>query len=75
MLISPEPRSCLDSLDTAPSLAKFLNVSVACIRKYTRTTDMPVVRIGAAVRYDRMSVLTWLQAGGPKRNCNGGVSK
>jgi hypothetical protein len=48
-------------LDTAFSLAKFLNVSVACIRKHTRLTDMPVVRIGHAVRYDRQAVLAWLQ--------------
>lgn len=48
-------------LDTAYSLAQFLNVSVACIRKYTRLTNIPVVRIGHAVRYDRTAVLAWLR--------------
>jgi len=51
----------MNSLDTAETLAKFLNVSVACVRKYTRLSDMPRVRIGHAVRFDRAEVLAWLK--------------
>lgn len=50
-----------EKLDTAQSLADFLNISKACIRKYTRLTDIPRVNIGHAVRYNRQAVLTWLQ--------------
>jgi excisionase family DNA binding protein len=51
-----------EQLDTAQSLARFFNLSVACIRKWTRTTDIPVVRAGRAVRYDRTEVLAWLRS-------------
>ena len=49
-----------DCLDTAKSLAKFLNVSTACVRKMTRLSGIPTVRIGSAVRYNRGEVLAWL---------------
>jgi excisionase family DNA binding protein len=49
-------------LDTAQSLAEVLNVSVAYIRKLTRTSAIPVIRIGRAVRYDRHAVLEALQS-------------
>lgn len=57
-----------DSLDTALSLAQFLNVSLAAVRKWTRTKDMPVVRAGRAVRYDRTEVLDWLRARSSQEN-------
>ena len=50
-----------EKLDTVQSLAKFLQVSTACIRKHTRTTNIPFLRIGRVVRFDRQSVLTWFQ--------------
>ncbi|MBM4259452.1 MAG: helix-turn-helix domain-containing protein [Deltaproteobacteria bacterium] len=51
----------MENLDTAKTLANFLGVSVAKIRKDTRLTDLPRVRIGRTVRYDRSEVLTWLR--------------
>jgi excisionase family DNA binding protein len=51
----------IHTLDTAESLADFLRLSVACIRKWTRTTDIPHLRCGRAVRFDRMEVLAWLK--------------
>jgi excisionase family DNA binding protein len=52
----------IQQLDDARSLAQFLNVSVACIRKYTRLTNMPRLRVGRAVRFHRQEVLNWLEA-------------
>jgi excisionase family DNA binding protein len=49
-------------LDTARELAKFFKVSLAAVRKWTRTTDIPRIKAGRAVRYDRVAVLEWLQA-------------
>ena len=49
-------------LDTAEDLAKFLQVSLASVRKWTRMTDIPRVRIGRAVRFDRTAVLEWQEA-------------
>lgn len=49
-------------LDTARDLARFLNVSVASIRKWSRIMDLPKVRIGRAVRFDRAQVLAWQHA-------------
>lgn len=57
-------------LDTAKTLAEFMGVSVAKIRKDTRLTDMPRVKIGSAVRYDRGEVLGWLRA--KQHDGNGG---
>ena len=51
----------LEQLDTAETLARFLNVSVACVRKYTITTDIPCLRVGRAGRFDRAAVVAWLQ--------------
>lgn len=70
-MLSDLARSSTASLDTAQSLAKFLNISTAYVRKLTRTTNIPVTRIGHAVRYDRAAVLAWLAAGGPQKNSNG----
>lgn len=50
-------------LDSAKSLATFLGVSLAKIRKDTRLTNMPRVKMGRTVRYDRDEVLTWLRKG------------
>jgi excisionase family DNA binding protein len=49
-------------LDTARDLAKFLKLSLAAVRKWTRTTDIPHIKAGRAVRYDRAAVLNWLRA-------------
>lgn len=51
----------VERLDTAQSLAKFLNISVAAIRKWTRTCKLPVVHIGRAVRFDHAVILRALQ--------------
>ena len=56
-------------LDTAESLAKFLNISVAYVRKLTRLNKLPVVRIGRAVRFDRASVLSALSSSAGERCC------
>jgi excisionase family DNA binding protein len=55
------PVAAPEFLDTAQSLAKFLNVSTAYIRKLTRLNKLPVVRIGRAVRFDRAAVLRALE--------------
>jgi excisionase family DNA binding protein len=54
------------SLDTAQSLAKFLNVSTAYIRKLTRLNKLPVIRIGRAVRFDRAAILEALRSDAKK---------
>lgn len=49
------------AFDTAQELAKFLNTSTSHIRKLTRTTDIPRLRIGRrAIRFDRKAVLQWI---------------
>jgi excisionase family DNA binding protein len=49
-------------LDNASSLAEYLRVSVAHIRKLTREKLVPVVHIGRrAVRFDRDMVLRALR--------------
>lgn len=51
------------NLDTASDLAQFLNVSLAAIRKWTRTTDLPRVQVSRrAIRFERAEVLAWLKA-------------
>ena len=49
-------------LDTAKSLAAFLQCSIAKVRKDTRLTDLPRLKFGRSVRYDRTEVLAWLRA-------------
>ena len=66
MAQSPDVQT--SSLDTAQELAAFFRISLASIRKWTRTTNIPIIRCGRAVRFDRQAVLTWLASGGPKRN-------
>lgn len=56
-------QSFSDSLDTVGDLARFLKVSVSCVRKLTREAGLPVVRIGRSVRYERAAVLAWLRGG------------
>lgn len=51
-------------IDTASSLAKFLKLSPATIRKKTKLGEIPRLQLGRAVRYDRADVLRHLQ----KRN-------
>ena len=51
-------------LETAKSLADYLGVSLAKVRKDCRTTDIPRVKIGRSVRFDRTEVLLWLRAKG-----------
>jgi excisionase family DNA binding protein len=55
-------------LDTASDLAKFLNVSTASVRRWERETDMPRVRIGRVVRFDRSAVLAWQHANQQRNN-------
>ena len=52
------------TLDTSKTLADFLNVSNAQIRKMCRTTNIPVIRVGCSVRFDREAVLEWLKKKG-----------
>ena len=57
-------------LDTAESLAKFLNCGVSKIRKDTKK-GLPCIRFGRLVRYDRERVLKylrWSEAQGVKGN-------
>ena len=61
-MVSLDAHSSPACLDTAQSLAKFLNVSVACVRKYTCKPGFPSIHIGHAVRFDRIAVLDWLSA-------------
>lgn len=61
-----------DSLDTAEDLAGFLKVSVSYVRKLTRTAGLPAVRIGHSVRYDRQTVLNWLNT---RESKNGAIPK
>lgn len=52
-----------DVFDTAASFAELIHVSVACIRKLTRTTDMPRLYFARrVVRYPRARALAWFQA-------------
>ena len=49
-------------IDTPPELAKFLKISLALVRKWTRLTDIPHIKVGRVVRFDRNEVLAWLKA-------------
>ena len=49
-------------LDTAKDLANFLNVSLAKVRRDTRFTDMPRVKMNRSIRYEREAVLAYLRA-------------
>lgn len=51
-----------DRLDTAQTLADFLRLSKAAIRKYSRDPNFPKIKINRAVRFDRQSVLAYLQS-------------
>lgn len=50
-----------ERLDTAQSLAAFLNCSTAKIRKDTRLKKLPIIRVGRAVRFDREAVISALK--------------
>ena len=45
---------------TAPELASYLGVSLSTVRRLTRDSQVPVVRVREAVRYDREAVVTAL---------------
>jgi excisionase family DNA binding protein len=62
--MEPQSKAETKRLDTAKSLAEFLNVSLAAVRKWTRLTDMPRVKIGRSVRFQRESVLEWTRRRG-----------
>lgn len=49
-------------LFTAKELAGYLNISLAYIRKLTRTSDIPRLRLGRTVRFDPEEVLAWFRA-------------
>lgn len=57
-----EPTSRLDTVD---DLADFLQLSVSQVRKLARK-DLPLIRIGRSVRFDRQAVLKWLNTRGSK---------
>lgn len=59
----------MTQLDTAHGLADALSVSVALIRKLTRLTDLPRIKIGRSVRYDRGAVMKWLQERQEQMGC------
>lgn len=47
-------------LDNAKSLADFLSVSIAFVRKKSRHPEFPKLRLGRAIRFDRSAVLEFL---------------
>jgi len=55
-----------DRLDTAQTLADFLRLSKAAIRKYSRDPNSPKIKINRSVRFDRQAIIAYLQ------NRNGG---
>ena len=61
----------LDRLDTARTLAEFLNVSLAAVRKWTRFA-LPHIKVGRCTRYDRESVLRWMQTRQQQNGHGGG---
>jgi hypothetical protein len=52
----------LIQLDDARTLAAYLRVSVALVRKWSRLADFPIIKCGKACRFDRASVVAWLEA-------------
>lgn len=49
-------------LDTAKTLADFLNMSVATIRLWGHREDFPKIKAFRAIRFDREEVLKWMRA-------------
>ena len=57
-------------IDDAHSLARFYKISVALVRRLTRTDkNFPVIRIGRACRYDRAAIRAYFE----QRNSRGGA--
>jgi excisionase family DNA binding protein len=58
-----------ERLGTAEEVAELLGVPVGWVREATRRGDVPCVRLGRYVRYDRDEVLAWVESlksgGGP----------
>ena len=48
-------------LDTAATLAEFLSVSIAYVRKLTRLNKLPVVRIGRRVLIRQEALQNWIR--------------
>jgi excisionase family DNA binding protein len=49
------------NLDDVDSLATFLHVSPGKIRKDLRETNLPRIRVGKAIRFERQTVLEYLK--------------
>src|SRR4030095_13905678 len=47
-------------------LAEAYGLKPATIASWTRTTDIPVLHCGGAVRYEAQAVHEWIAAGGPR---------
>jgi excisionase family DNA binding protein len=57
------------ALLTASDVASLLNVPASWVREHTRDGNVPHVRLGRYVRYQRADVLAWVESlnkgGGP----------
>lgn len=62
----PTPQD-LPRLLTARQLADQLGLSLPRVYELARECDLPVVRLGRAMRFDAEAVRLWLSAGGTRR--------
>lgn len=51
-----------ESLDDADSLVAKLKIKKPTVRLWTRTTDMPRIRVGRLVRFRYSDVIRWLES-------------
>ena len=54
----------MEQLLTVPELARFLNVKESSVYRWTSEKKLPVLRVGALVRYDLAAVLKMMEGNG-----------
>ena len=65
MIMSPKP----DNLWTPADLAEYLSVKESVIKYWVRNREIPFVRLGRQIRFDREDILDWIAAKGNTPRC------
>lgn len=59
-----EPRTLLPRLLTADEVATATGIPKSRVYELAREGDMPVVRLGRAMRFSEQALLDWIDSGG-----------